>query len=74
LILLACASPDSGQAAIAELERCHKAGAVGVGELSDKAGGWRNHHELGIHIDDPLMDPSSTVRGIVHLPLNISRR
>ncbi|MDB6036306.1 MAG: putative metal-dependent hydrolase, TIM-barrel fold [Verrucomicrobiales bacterium] len=47
--------PDFGSKAIAELERCHKAGAKGVGELSDKGRGLSRTN--GMHCDDPRMDP-----------------
>lgn len=50
--------PGYGPAAIAELERCHKAGAIGVGELGDKGKGliYGDPQALGMHIDDPRMD------------------
>jgi predicted TIM-barrel fold metal-dependent hydrolase len=47
--------PGYGPAAVAELERCHRAGAVGVGELSDKGGGLKGNSG-GMHLDDPRMD------------------
>lgn len=47
--------PGFGPAAVAELERCARLGAVGVGELSDKGGGLRNNSG-GMHLDDPRMD------------------
>jgi hypothetical protein len=47
--------PGFGAVAIAELERCVKAGAVGVGELSDKGGGLRGNSG-GMHLDDARMD------------------
>jgi predicted TIM-barrel fold metal-dependent hydrolase len=50
--------PGYGPAAIAELERCHAAGAIGVGELGDKGKGlvYGEPQALGMHIDDPRMD------------------
>ncbi|MHB1307971.1 MAG: amidohydrolase family protein [Limisphaerales bacterium] len=48
--------PGFGPAAVAELERCHRAGAAGVGELSDKGGGLRRNSG-GMHLDDPRLDP-----------------
>jgi predicted TIM-barrel fold metal-dependent hydrolase len=48
--------PGFGPNAIAELERCVKAGAVGVGELSDKGGGLCSNAG-GMHLDDARMDP-----------------
>ncbi len=47
--------PGFGPAAITELERCAKAGAVGVGELSDKGGGLCGNAG-GMHLDDARMD------------------
>src|SRR5438132_84167 len=52
--------PGFAERAIAELERCAKAGARGVGELSDKGRGLRRNagaNESAMHIDDPRMDP-----------------
>jgi predicted TIM-barrel fold metal-dependent hydrolase len=52
------AEPGYGPAAIAELERCQKAGASGIGELSDKGRGLgASSSRLGMHIDDARMDP-----------------
>jgi predicted TIM-barrel fold metal-dependent hydrolase len=49
--------PDYGPAAVAELERCWRAGAEGVGELSDKGGGLRAPtNPSNLHIDDHRMD------------------
>jgi len=49
--------PGYGPAAVAELERCHKAGARGVGELSDKGRGLGSTaNTFGMHIDDPRLD------------------
>jgi hypothetical protein len=46
-----------GPEAIAELERCHKSGARGVGELSDKGRGLgATTNAPGIHVDDARMD------------------
>src|SRR5438477_6680879 len=51
------AQPGFGPGAVAELERCRKAGASGVGELSDKGRGLgATINQLGVHIDDPRMD------------------
>ncbi len=46
--------PGFGPAAVAELARCHAAGAVGVGELVDKGQGL--YGARGMHPDDPRMD------------------
>ena len=64
--------PGYGPAAVVELERCHKAGAIGVGELSDKGkglGGTTNR--LGMHIDDPRMDSILEKCAELHMPVNI---
>lgn len=62
--------PGFGPAAVAELERCFRAGAVGVGELSDKGGGLRRNSG-GMHIDDPRMDPILAKCGELGLPVNV---
>ncbi len=46
--------PGFGPNAIGELERCVRAGAVGVGELSDKGGGLRGKAD-GMHQDETRM-------------------
>jgi uncharacterized protein len=64
--------PGYGPKAVSELERCHQAGATGVGELSDKGrglGGTTNHP--GMHIDDPRMDLLLEKCADLHMPVNI---
>jgi len=60
--------------AIKELERCHKKGARGVGELGDKGlgefyssptPGW------GLHIDDPQLKPLLEKCADLKMPVNI---
>lgn len=64
--------PDFVASAIAELERCHKAGARGVGELSDKGRGLgATSNSFGIHIDDARMDPILEKCAELSLPVNI---
>lgn len=69
--------PGYGPAAVAELERCVRAGAEGIGELSDKGRGLRgtrgsgNSDARGMHIDDPRMDPLLKRCGELGLPVNI---
>jgi predicted TIM-barrel fold metal-dependent hydrolase len=67
--------PDFVQKAIAELERCHKLGARGVGELSDKGRGLNKRNAdpgpAGLHIDDPRMDPILERCADLGLPVNI---
>lgn len=62
--------PGFGPAAMAELERCVRAGASGVGELSDKGGGLRGNSG-GMHLDDPRMDPIMEKCADLGLPVNI---
>jgi len=64
--------PGYAAAAVAELERCFKAGAEGVGELSDKGGGLRRDpNGLALHIDDSRMDPLIEKCAELGLPINI---
>jgi len=66
--------PGWQQHAVAELERCYKKGARGVGELGDKGlgefyskptAGW------GLHIDDPRMKPLLEKCAALHMPVSI---
>src|SRR4029079_209186 len=54
-----------------ELERCFKAGARGVGELSDKGFGLRYSGGFGPHINDPLVKPLIKKCGELGMPINI---
>jgi predicted TIM-barrel fold metal-dependent hydrolase len=67
--------PGFAQHALAELARCHRAGAAGVGELVDKGRGLMGHagnpSALGMHIDDPRMDPILETCAALQLPVNI---
>lgn len=62
--------PGFGPGAIAELKRCAKAGALGVGELSDKGGGLVGNGG-GMHIDDPRMDAILDACADLGLPVNV---
>jgi len=62
------------QHAIAELERCYRKGARGVGELGDKGlgefyskptAGW------GLHVDDPQVKPLLEKCAALHMPVSI---
>lgn len=62
------------QHALAELERCYKKGARGVGELGDKGlgefyskptAGW------GLHIDDARMKPLLEKCAALHMPISV---
>ncbi len=64
--------PGYGPAAVAELERCRKLGATGVGELSDKGRGLGATTNItGLHIDDPRLDPLLEKCAELHMPVNI---
>jgi len=60
----------SNSQAIAELERCVKLGARGVGEISDKGAGIQRGATPAIHIDDPRMDPILEKLADLKLPIN----
>lgn len=65
--------PDFGEAAGRELERAARAGARGVGEISDKGRGVvrRGAPGLRIHPDDPRMDPVWRKCAELKLPVNL---
>jgi len=66
--------PGFGPAAVKELERCHKLGARGVGELGDKGKGlfYSNPTKAwGMHLDDPCMDPLLEKCAELRMPVNI---
>jgi predicted TIM-barrel fold metal-dependent hydrolase len=64
--------PGYGPAAVTELERCHRAGARGVGELSDKGRGLGSTtNTLGMHLDDPRLDSLLEKCAELHMPINI---
>jgi predicted TIM-barrel fold metal-dependent hydrolase len=64
--------PGYGPAAVAELERCYRAGAKGVGELSDKGRGLGGStNRPGMHLDDPRLDTLLERCADLHLPINI---
>jgi predicted TIM-barrel fold metal-dependent hydrolase len=54
---------------LAELDRCVKAGARGVGEISDKGTGYRGVEPM--HLDDPRMDPVLEKIADLGLPMNV---
>ena len=67
--------PGFAEKAIAELVRCRKMGARGVGELSDKGRGLRgrvgDRSTFTMHLDDPRMDPILEKCGELGLPVNV---
>src|SRR5262245_25148159 len=54
-------APDYPQRAVAELERCYRKGARGVGEMSEKGSGYTRGPQLPrdkrLHPDDPRLGP-----------------
>lgn len=62
-----------GPAAVAELERCYNMGAKGVGELGDKGKGlfYSDPEAIGMHPDDPRMDPLFEKCAELGLPVNL---
>lgn len=68
--------PGYGPEAVAELQRCFKVGAEGVGEVGDKGSGlWRGGLDAGtargLHIDDPRLDPLLGECARLGLPVNV---
>jgi predicted TIM-barrel fold metal-dependent hydrolase len=66
--------PGFGPAAVAELERCARVGATGVGELGDKGKGMfysKPTKAWGMHFDDPRLAPLLEKCGELDLPINI---
>jgi len=68
-------APDYPQRAVAELVRCYKKGARGVGELSDKGSGYTRGPQLPrdkrLHPDDPRLDLFWKKCAELKLPVNI---
>jgi uncharacterized protein len=65
--------PGWSAKAVAELERCYNAGARGIGELGDKGKGlvYGNPPALGMHLDDPRLDPVLEKCADLKMPVNI---
>ena len=63
--------PGWSENAVAELERCVKLGARGVGEEGDKGKGARFGKAPGMHFDDPRMDPLFEKCAELKLPVNV---
>ncbi len=65
--------PDYPQRAAAELERCYRKGARGVGELSDKglgfAGGTNVPRHRRLHADDARLDPFFRRCAVLQIPV-----
>lgn len=62
--------PGYGPAAVAELERCVKKGARGVGEEGDKGKGIGWGKAAGMHLDDPRMDLLLEKCADLRIPIN----
>jgi len=64
---------NSVQNAIKELERCAKAGAKGVGEISDKGKGlnYSDDPNKRIHLDDPRLKSLFDKCAELNLPVNV---
>ena len=67
--------PDYPQRAAAELERCYRKGARGIGELSDKGSGYGRDsnapRDKRLHPDDPRLDPFWNKAAELKMPANI---
>jgi uncharacterized protein len=63
--------PDWTGRAVAELERCVRLGARGVGEEGDKGKGADWGQAAGLHFDDPRMDPLFEKCADLRIPVNI---
>ena len=67
-------TPGWEKHAVAELERCYRKGAIGVGELGDKGRGeFYSNPSIGFgpHIDDPQMKPLIEKCGELKIPISI---
>jgi len=67
--------PDYRERAVAELERCYRRGARGVGELTDKGTGFSGDSKLPsaarLHPDDPRVDAFWDKCAELNIPANI---
>ena len=70
---LALDGGSHGPAAVAELERCYRAGARGAGEISDKGLGVINQASKApdMHLDNPRLDPLYEKCADLHMPINL---
>jgi len=66
-------TPQFGQTAAKELQRCHDAGAKGIGEIHDKGQGLRSGKSTapGIHPDDPRADAIWEKAAELHMPVSL---
>lgn len=65
--------PGFPASAVKELERCHQAGARGVGEIHDKGKGLRSgkSNAPGMHPDDPRVDALLEKCGELGMPISL---
>jgi uncharacterized protein len=63
--------PGFGPATIAEIERCVKLGAKGIGEIIDKGSGLARGTGPALHIDDPRMDQILEKLADLKLPISL---
>lgn len=69
-----CNEAGWSKKAVAELERCYRMGARGVGELGDKGLGElysKPTPGYGMHVDDPRMKPLLEKCAALHMPVSI---
>jgi len=66
-------APDYPQRAAAELDRCYRKGARGLGELSDKGSGFNREPspEKRLHPDDPRLDLFWRKAAELNMPANV---
>jgi len=66
--------PDYAERVVRELERCHRLGARGVGELTDKGSGMQEEPRPAgrrLHLDDARLDPLWRRCAELKLPVNL---
>lgn len=66
--------PEWADRAVAELEKCYKMGATGVGEISDKGMGItrsKDDPSRNMHLDDPRMKPLFEKCAELGMPVNV---
>lgn len=66
-------TPQFADIAVKELQRCHDAGAKGVGEIHDKGQGLRSGKSTapGIHPDDERVDAIWEKAAELHMPISL---
>jgi uncharacterized protein len=67
-------APDWPERAAAELERCYRKGARGIGEVTDKGSGMQRgavSKENRLHPDDPRLDPVWRKAAELNIPANV---